>query len=1258
MVEEKLYRDLLRYGPLGFPAPYKLPRNNTSFLEDVSEHWKLYAGPLMGQAILDSSAFNKPYDPDFDPFAEENLSGYEEYAPDFLEVRNKFEMDVIKGRIDRSTLARERIEGSNRGQLLPSLVAGLGDPVNYVALPLSRGYSFFRRFFRTGYQTGAVVAATEPFRMRLDPNATTAESATIIGTSVLLGGALGGTFGKRLDPISKSRLRESGGMKGLGEQYDDAFNRTEGDIDFTGNYDYNPLDDAANVTVKYSTKKTRNVTYDPKEDIVYVNEVKLRNDFQEGTHLVGTRKGVRVLPENAFKNVNDYVSFRIKKEMYKKIYPEFRRANFETFADMENTVNMKVLEDLQYETYTPRYIDTDAKVGIGPAKKLNVGVLKYLEYFYSQTTNQGKILRKFKNDAKLVMDYERGFGDMGVPKRSDIAGIKQKNSALLAHLTEHFMPYSKFREELTANFVKMRTNRDAGDKLLGINPKSAVIRASDMYETGKDKIQSLYKEIPAKERLGFKAFGESVTRAVVDPDFANNPNTSQEVRDAADSMRGMFGHFLGEGVKLNMFASQKSFARLMEKKRGVIAQLERLIEVELQPFKKARYQRMLKRNREEFVDMEADLAEFEANPLTLIDFEDPTYFPRFYRLDKIYEKPNEFKELLRVHFTNNPEKITKDGIVTRSTDPAEIEKRVEKTFNRIIDQEASFGDVDNGLGIRTTKKGFRIGSRSLMTRSLDIETKDILEFIETDPVIVTRSYFQRMSKLIELNKAYGDSNMDNFINQQEIYLVKKYLKKEGDNEDIDDVLNAYIDSKDIFLGVFNNSDPSSFSKRSARLLRNFASLAYMGRVTVGAVAEAARPFTVNGFSRTFGLGLKNFITAHQDVYRPALKNLQWVAEATEIAMDAHMQRFIADGSDIGVGKTPLGRAFDNVGNIFQVAQIPFYWANLLTPWTRWWKNFQGIISAHRFIEDSIKVADGTATEFEVTRLASYGIDSKTAKLIASMPYEKLDNLFTANAMAWETRTGGLTARRAFQQAIYADVNRSIVTPTIADQPNMMHGAFRVSKKTAKALNKTGAIGRTLGYKETEFGGKIDATWPSLFFQFMAWGMAASNKLLMSGLAGRDVSFANGTILSITLGYLINSWIYPNFAEQDIFTQMDRAIDRSGLLNVHGDLNFMLETITGGAFDTPLGARPFLGLKPKYGEPDELDALGTVLGAGPEMVAQVISAFSDEMSNDERRKMLRRLVPLNNMIVLGPNVVRPLFDAGYDMTAEMYEELTK
>ena len=46
-----------------------------------------------------------------------------------------------------------------------------------------------------------------------------------------------------------------------------------------------------------------------------------------------------------------------------------------------------------------------------------------------------------------------------------------------------------------------------------------------------------------------------------------------------------------------------------------------------------------------------------------------------------------------------------------------------------------------------------------------------------------------------------------------------------------------------------------------------------------------------------------------------------------------------------------------------------------------WKEFQGVVSQHRFIEDAIKVAKGTANDFDKKRLASYGIDEKTAKLI-------------------------------------------------------------------------------------------------------------------------------------------------------------------------------------------------------------------------------------------------------------------------------------
>ena len=45
-----------------------------------------------------------------------------------------------------------------------------------------------------------------------------------------------------------------------------------------------------------------------------------------------------------------------------------------------------------------------------------------------------------------------------------------------------------------------------------------------------------------------------------------------------------------------------------------------------------------------------------------------------------------------------------------------------------------------------------------------------------------------------------------------------------------------------------------------------------------------------------------------------------------------------------------------------------------------WKQHSKCCISHRFIEDSIKIAKGTASEFDIKRLISYGIDEKTAKL--------------------------------------------------------------------------------------------------------------------------------------------------------------------------------------------------------------------------------------------------------------------------------------
>ena len=107
-----------------------------------------------------------------------------------------------------------------------------------------------------------------------------------------------------------------------------------------------------------------------------------------------------------------------------------------------------------------------------------------------------------------------------------------------------------------------------------------------------------------------------------------------------------------------------------------------------------------------------------------------------------------------------------------------------------------------------------------------------------------------------------------------------------------------------------------------------------------------------------------------------------------------------------------------------------------------------------------------------------------------MPYEEMDGLFLPNANAWATKTGGQQAARKFRQALFADVNRTIITPSATDQFNMMHGVFRIdSKGMNQALDSR--IGRFLGYQKTDRGGKISNAYLGLPFQFFSWAVSAN-----------------------------------------------------------------------------------------------------------------------------------------------------------------------
>ena len=619
------------------------------------------------------------------------------------------------------------------------------------------------------------------------------------------------------------------------------------------------------------------------------------------------------------------------------------------------------------------------------------------------------------------------------------------------------------------------------------------------------------------------------------------------------------------------------------------------------------------------------------------------YVLRMYRTDKMYEDKDEFIKIIADHFLENPIVVKRGKEFMTDTSLEARMKRAEDVYNKIMDEDAV--DADGLFGIGRQKDGsIKAGVRPLMSRSLNIPTWKIAKFVENDIEFLMRQYQIKVSNALEISKKFGDHHMAAELKEMHFRLIRDEMKTAKDKTKINQVLNAFEDEKDKMLGSISLEDPSSVSKRTAAFLRDWASLAFMGKVVFSAVVDAARPIMVNGTARTFKNVIKHQI-GNPSVNK-AVENLKYMGVAPDVVLGSARKRIIEDGGYVGRGKSWIGRKFDKVADMFNNAQAPFYFVNGLTPWTQMMKEHSGLVSAHRFIEDSNKWAKGTLDNFGKERLISYGIDEKTAKLIASMPYEDLDGLFTANVRQWGTKTGGSVAARKFRQAVHADVSRTIITPQVTDQFNMMHGVLRVnSEDTAKFLDN--GFFRMFGYQKTERGGKFSNAYIGLPFQFFSWAVAANRKLVISGLSGREQDAISGVFAMVCMGMFGDYLKNPRYWSQKPWEEkIIRGVELSGVAGLFTDMNFITETISGGMFDHAVGLRPALGLDLRFGNPDMADAIGEFTGAGPSIIADLIYAFGTDADFDDKAATIRRIIPLNTLWIWD-RTFKDLYNFGVD-----------
>ena len=969
---------------------------------------------------------------------------------------------------------------------------------------------------------------------------------------------------------------------------------------------------------KIKVKEKIGVETKPKYKL-YVDEVHIRNLYAQNRHLISDVMDASPLKRDIFRTSEDFMKFLMKKEIYRKLR-YFKKEPAESIAEAENRLNAMVYDDLIKASKIDQSTETN----------------RFLEWVEAWT-NYGtvaKLSRTFK-DPWFARRIQEISGDFATATRGNRHGVPTNNSAYMEANSKWFSEYRSVIMGIGDDFNEFRMGNANSKKILDMNVQKGIIRTGDAFNY-------LYRKVRGRNdpndpnKLTQAQYFNKVFHAVVDEKVYQDSALHPIIRKSADRARKFFKSYGDEAESLNMFASQGSYKRLMDKKAGMIDEAETILaNKSLNKHQIKRLTDFITRKKFELRTVKQELDEF-MDTIAPPNETKNTYATRMWRMDKIHNNPEALKEILRRWFVTHPLRIKtkKDpkGLETViSTDPVKVQKRVDEAFANITNEARQFdGENFGGWGIKEGQ--WRAGTRPLMARKLDIPNREVMEFIETDIEFVMRQYHTKMAPAIELTRNFGDKHLDNFMDRAELRLITKHLKKDSDNQKINKMLNAFEDEKDKLLGILNLEDPASLNKRSASFLRDWASLAFMGKVIFSAMVDMARPIAVNGFLQTFKHGRLPLFLANIGRYKQAIAEVKFLAPAQEIVMGNARKRYIEDGGQIGFGKGLGNRLFDKVlGQPFHKAQGPFYVANLLSPWTVLWKDFQGVISVHRLIEDSIKVSKNLASEFELTRLASYGIDLKTAKLIASMPHELTkDGLYLANSGMWSKNTGGLQALHKFRNAIHADVNRTIITPTSADQFNLMHGVFRVNDE-AFAKGFDNPLGRWLGFTKTTRGGKFSNSYMGLPFQFFSWAVAANRKLLISGFQGREMNAMSGVIAMISFGMMGDYFKNPRYwTQKTLEEKIIRGVELSGVAGLFTDMNFMLETISSGMFDSPVGIRPSLGIDLRFGDPDIADALGEFTGAGPSIPADLLYAFMTDQDYDEKSATMRRLIPFNTL----------------------------
>jgi hypothetical protein len=1211
------------------------PEKERGFFGDLADSYALGVyGQIKDQ--FDRMDVDAEFDPSFDPLNNIPL-GYGQYAEDMRYARSQAELDVILQNIDENNEIRARQENYSFGyNLLIGAITGIVDPVNLIN-PSLKGASFLAGAAKGALVYGSLNAGQEVIRNELDPTSSNVETAFNIGAGYLLSGLATGAaayFSKadidktRLDSDSYNRVNTAGdnydravsavdnlaSVENLrfGEQDVKIVYGNTGKYDRTGNYIsafFRSADAARELVRRGNVQRAADdalgpiipdgdeAVFDPSmfdemdagylrsleedagsaptateaavptgrttsegetprtgedatsqaefEDIIYIDDAAILNTFDDKPWTKPRVPGVEPLPEDAFKNPAEWLNFVVRHELHHKTSKQLPN---ESKPEYETRINNLAYQDIQA-----------GRTPLSPTDS-------FLEQVMLAPTLQGEAMRLAPRNAYVHEAIQNTGGDM--------ATIMVGNRMNLP-TTPGGSVFQKAQRWLVANYVlKVATDAAYVKYVTGKAGGGVAGNAAESFVIGLPVVGRAKRT----NKLSQKEFREYIGRAAQTDRRFNmhgKPITDDEhgiIMEASNELRQLLKQFGDEAEKLGMFEVQKRIGRDIDRlQKNIARRTEKL----------GKYTGDLRTKVEaEIKDSEGQLAalvrqqdEMQANPI--MPSREKYYFPRIYDLSKIREKLDEFTSIITAHFGGD--------------------EAARGRANEWIDKLLNGGGEDDfapGAG----------GPVNTLSRQITLTNEDLADFIVWDSEIVMGVYSRRMGASIEMVKAYGSRMQEDLIDD----MVMRLRDDNVPEDRIAKIVRLQEDVRDRVLGRFHAKDPMSWDNRTARAIKNFTNITVMGRGIFSQVTDIARALAINGYAPLF----KAMHTAMRGEVRDLAtgRYAKQAGEALELVNARWMASLIENDSALTVTQqTALERGL-------AAAQSPFFRFNLMNPFTVIWKDFTGIMSSHTLIDESITVANAirsgktlnTLSKSEkriADRLASFGIDIRSAQLIADMPFEKTGgDLYLANIEKWgESGRSGAKAKKVFLGALSGQIRSGVVTPGPLQRANIMDGVFYVKGK------------------------RVEQPLLSLPFQLLSFTLSSSAKVTHSLLSGRDrnraVTLASLYMAGMFATYLKSGGNWDKKTWEEVTLE---SFENSSIAGYLTDIYRRTEDLTGYGPRSAMGAYEF-------GADTVSDEIGAVAGPGVSVIAGAIEAFiNPDLEDRQRAGLVRRAVPFSGM----------------------------